>query len=215
MHRLRRLWVLLLAAMTALFLAFPGWAAESTQPQHHAAILSRAVAPSTLYRLSQAHSGVQAKPVELRVTFGISQFFLDEPFPDHWLAGGSVRIYLTQRLSFEPELLYFRSIHGSLAQDYKRVAFIPNIVFDLTRAERRFRPYVIGGVGFIHSRDRRERGLPQGGWGRVSENGWTASAGLGVKVFLTERLFVSPEARVGLPLLRYTVSIGYVLARRK
>jgi len=45
---------------------------------------------------------------------------------------------------------------------------------------------------------------------------WTASVGGGVKIFLTKRLFVAPEVRVGRePNVRGTVSVGYVFVGRK
>jgi hypothetical protein len=82
--------------------------------------------------------------------------------------------------------------------------FMPNVVFDFTRRELRFQPYAIGGVGL-------ERHRELTGIGYYWSNSWTASAGIGAKIFLTDRLYVAPEFRLGLePIVRITGSIGYV-----
>ncbi len=149
----------------------------------------------------QVYTGGQGRCVEAKAIVGYSTFVNGEDgFVPHYVAGGSVRVYLTPRLSFEPEFLY---MYGSKAdQDF---VFIPNVAFDFTEQERRVKPYVIAGVGILH-----HRGM------FFSGNTWTPSGGIGVKVFLTDRLFVSPEVRLGWePFLRMTVSIGYVLRRRE
>jgi hypothetical protein len=132
--------------------------------------------------------------VEVRGTFGGS-YFLDAP--THFVGGGSVRFYLTRRLSFEPELLYMRGSRSD--QD---LVFTANLALDFATSKR-VKPYVIGGVGFLHHRELT-------GAGTFSATGWSGSGGVGVKVFLTEKLFIAPEARVGWePLFRVTGSIGY------
>ena len=37
--------------------------------------------------------------------------------------------------------------------------------------------------------------------------------GLGIRLRITERLFVAPEVRIGFPALRSTVAVGYVFQR--
>lgn len=111
-----------------------------------------------------------------------------------------MRIYMTRRFSLEPELLYM--YHSKSDQD---VVFTPNVAFDFAGSNRRIKPYVIGGVGVL-----RHRSLT--GRGPFSSNSLSASGGVGVKIFLTRRLFISPEARLGWePFLRVTGSIGYRL----
>jgi hypothetical protein len=132
--------------------------------------------------------------VEVRGTFGGS-YFLDAP--THFVGGGAVRFYLTRRLSFEPELLYMRGSKSD--QD---LVFTANLSLDFATSKR-VKPYVIGGVGFLHHRELT-------GAGTFTATGWSGSGGVGVKVFLTEKLFIAPEARVGWePLFRVTGSIGY------
>jgi hypothetical protein len=139
--------------------------------------------------------------VEVRGTFGHAAF-VDESFLHHAVAGASARFYLNRRLSFEPEFLYMRNT----SRDQDRVV-LPSVVLDLTRGEARVKPYVIGGAGMLWNRS-----LTGAGYYTSSEA--IVSGGLGAKIFLTDRWFVSPEVRFGVePLFRISGSIGYVLRR--
>ena len=141
--------------------------------------------------------------VEARATFGASGFGDEIEYP-HVVAGGSVRFYLTRRLSVGPELLYMR--HSADDQDY---LFTPAVAYDLTDPRKRAVPYIIGGVGAFQHRGR---------FGS-SPTTWSADVGAGVKLFLNNRIFLAPEARIGYvgyePTMRGTVSLGYVLSGRK
>jgi hypothetical protein len=136
--------------------------------------------------------------MELRGTVGYSNF-LDEGPLHHLVTGGSARFYVTNRVAVEPELLFmYRS-----SQDID-FHFVPNVVFEFTRRKSQFQPYAIGGVGL-----QRHRELT--GSGYYWSNSWTASGGIGTKIFLRDRLYVAPEFRLGLePIVRITGSIGYV-----
>lgn len=140
-------------------------------------------------------------PVEARGTFGWAGF-VDENTLHHLVAGGSLRVYLTTRLSVEPELIYMRG--PGFDRD---LVFTPNVAFDFARSKR-VRPYVIGGVGLLWHRDG-FRTAP----GRTtffSGHEGTFGGGIGLKVLLTDRLFVSPEVRLGWePFMRSTISVGY------
>lgn len=149
---------------------------------------------------------------EIKATVGASGFG-DDNLP-HSVFGGSVRLYVTRRLSVEPEFLYM--YHSSNDQDY---IVQPNLAFDLREPTKRVVPYVIAGVGAIHHRGRFfgfdfVTGAPR--TFDTSGTTWTVSAGAGVKVFVTDRIFVSPEARIGRePNIRGTISVGYVFSGRK
>ena len=133
---------------------------------------------------------------EAKAIFGGVVF---EPELDHTAVGGAVRVYVTKRLSIEPEFLYMRN--GADDQDY---IVQPNVAFDITDPTKRFVAYAIGGAGVLHHQGRSR-----------SVTTWTAGAGGGVKIFLTNRLFVSPELRLGSePTVRATVNVGYVFAGR-
>jgi hypothetical protein len=138
---------------------------------------------------------------EVRGTVGHAAF-LDESYLNHVVVGGSARFYLTRRLSVEPELLYMRESRRD--QDW---VLVPNVAFDFRRPGARVVPYAIGGAGLLRNKQ------TFGTWSYAA-NSWTVGGGLGAKIFLTERLFVSPEVRIGTePFFRVTGSIGYVLSR--
>jgi hypothetical protein len=142
--------------------------------------------------------------VEAKLVLGGSSFA--EPSIPHSIVGGAVRVYVTRRFSVEPEFLYMR--HDSHDEDY----FVQvNAAYDITDPRKRFVLYAIAGAGNFRNRS------DFGGDGiDTSFRTWTASVGGGVKIFLTKRLFVAPEVRVGRePDVRGTVSVGYVLVGRK
>lgn len=140
--------------------------------------------------------------VEVKATFGSAGFGDELEYP-HFVVGGSVRFYLTRRLSVGPELLYMRRSRDD--QDY---LFTPAVAYDLTDPRKKVVPYIIGGVGAYQRRGR-----------FTSPTTWSADAGGGVKIFLNDRLFVSPELRLGYvgyeATMRGTVGIGYVISGRR
>ncbi|HUS12356.1 MAG TPA: hypothetical protein VMZ30_17950 [Pyrinomonadaceae bacterium] len=130
---------------------------------------------------------------EARLTVGASGFTSDDGRIPHVVAGASLRVYVTRRVS--------------------------SVAYDLTDPTKSVVPYVVAGLGVLHHRGRFfgldfDTGQP-----RVFDTSFTvpaASACAGVKIFLTKRLFIAPEGRLGRqPSLRSTVSIGYVFAGRK
>lgn len=160
-----------------------------------------------------AQQGEQLTPpkVEGKVIFG-SAIFNDDS--EHKIVGGAVRAYLTKRLSIEPEYLFLR--HSDNDQDH---LVQPNVAFDFTNPRKRFVAYGIAGAGVLHHKGRFFGSDFVTGAPRVfdiSFTTWTASAGGGVKIFLTKRLFVSPEFRVGRePTVRATINVGYVFSGRR
>jgi hypothetical protein len=161
-----------------------------------------------------AQQSQQLRPpiVEGKVIFGTATFGDDI---DHKVIGGALRAYVTKRLSIEPEYLYLRN-----SEDDQDHHFQPNVAFDfITDSTGRLIVYGIGGVGVLHHKGSRISfndfftGEP-----RVVNTAfttWTATAGVGAKIFVTKRLFVSPELRVGRePTVRATINVGYVFARR-
>lgn len=166
--------------------------------KHIAAILCQPFILSLLLRVSPAFGEPRAGVMELRGTVGYSNFLDEEPL-HHLVIGGSARFYVTNRLAVEPEFLFM--YRSSRDIDFQ---VIPNVVFEFTKRESRFQPYTIGGVGL-----QRHRELT--GTGYYWSNSWTASGGLGTKIFLSDRLYVAPEFRLGLePIVRITGSVGYV-----
>ena len=160
-----------------------------------------------------AQQGQQLTPpkVEGKVIFG-SAIFNDDI--EHKIVGGAVRVYVTKRLSVEPEYLYLR--HSDTDQDH---LVQPNVAFDFTDPTKRFVAYGIAGVGVLHHQGRFFGQDFTTGAPRVFDTSvttWTASAGGGVKIFLTDRLFISPEFRLGRePTARATINVGYVFKGRR
>ena len=150
--------------------------------------------------------------VEGKVIFGSALFGEDL---EHKLVGGAVRVYVTKRLSIEPEYLYLR--HTDRDQDQ---LFQPNVAYDFTDPTQRLVAYAIAGAGVLHHKAPLFFGRDfVTGEPRVFDTSfttWTATVGVGAKVFVTKRLFVSPEFRLGRePTLRATISVGYAFGGRR
>ncbi|HEV2864801.1 MAG TPA: outer membrane beta-barrel protein [Pyrinomonadaceae bacterium] len=181
----------------------------------------RASAAAALVLLCLAHARAQGQAagltppkVEVKVTAGGAAFALeDNDALAHAAVGVAARIYLSERWSVEPEFMYMRNTAND--QDY---FFTPSVAYDLVEPTRRAVPYVIGGVGVEHHKGRFSgsdftTGIPF--TVETSSTTWTVGVGAGVKLFLTDRLFVAPEFRVGRePYARGTVSVGYVISGR-
>lgn len=179
----------------------------------HSLIASVALIACCLVQAA-AQPGLTPPKAEVKGTVGGSTFG-DGEVP-HGVFGGSVRFYLTRRLSVEPEVLYM--YHSRNDKDF---ILQPNLAFDITDPTGRVVPYVIGGAGLLHHRGRfvgtdLSTFPPRPFDVTVSSTTWTASAGAGVKIFVSDRVFIAPEARIGRePVLRGTFSVGYVFSGRR
>lgn len=177
-------------------------------------IMSAALTLSCFLPVFAQQEDLTLPKAEIKLTVGAAGFTSEQGRIAHGLAGASVRIYVMRRVSVEPEVLYLR--HSADDQDYLTQG---SVAYDLTDPTKRFVPYVIGGIGVLHHRGRFFGVDFVTRQPRVFDTSFTApaaSAGAGVKIFLTRRLFISPEARVGRqPSVRATISIGYVFFGRK
>jgi hypothetical protein len=146
---------------------------------------------------------------EIRLTAGASGFTSDDGRIPHGVGGGSIRIYVTRRVSVEPEFLYMRNSPND--QDYLTQV---SAAYDFAGGSKRFVPYVVAGAGVLRHRSEffgRDFVTRQPRTFDTSYTSLAVSAGGGVKMFLTKRLFIAPEGRIGYqPSVRGTVSIGYV-----
>jgi hypothetical protein len=175
-----------------------------------------AFAVFALLCLSNARAQQTLTPpkVEVKVTAGGTDFSSDDNEDlKHTAVGGAVRVYLTKRLSTESEFMYMRN--GS--NDLDRF-FTQSIAYDFNPAGK-YVPYLIAGVGYERHTGRFFGQDFTTGEPRTFDTSfetWSAGAGAGVKIFLTDRFFIAPEFRIGRePTLRGTVSIGYVISGRK
>ena len=156
-----------------------------------------------------AQDSASQPKAEIKIIVGASDFGDDNESYPHFVVGAATRIHISRHWSIEPEFNYMR--RSSNDRDY---VVQPNVVYEFKSLSHRVVPYLIAGVGVIrhksvfHGSDF-VTGAPV--TLDTSYTTWSASAGAGLKVFVSKNLFVAPEARVGCqPTVRATVSIGYV-----
>jgi hypothetical protein len=143
-----------------------------------------------------------AEPVaaegETKLILGAAAF-LDEDIPfDHLMIGASYAIELTEKLRIEPQFIAMFGPGND--RDY---AVTGNIAYDLLERQN-IELYVVGGAGLLHHRNQFGSGPA------FSGNEAIYNGGIGVKIHVSERLFIAPEFRVGgEPLFLGTISIGY------
>ena len=146
--------------------------------------------------------------VEIKMMVGASDFGFEESYP-HLLVGAATRIRISRHWSVEPEFNYMR--RHSNDEDF---LFQPNVVYEFYPRGTRVVPYLIGGVGYVRHKSVFNGSNSVTGAPITYDSSyrtWSASAGGGLKIFISKHLFVAPEARVGRePTARATVSIGYV-----
>jgi hypothetical protein len=159
---------------------------------------------------AQQDQQVTSPKVEGKVIFGGATFGEDI---EHKLVGAALRVYVTKRLSIEPEYLYLRNSERDQDQIVQA-----NVAYDFTDPTKRLVVYGIAGAGPLYHKGRFVSDdpvthLPQ--TFDTSFNTWTLSVGGGAKIFLTKKLFVSPELRFGRePTARATINVGYVFGGR-
>ena len=133
--------------------------------------------------------------------------FVDESLVNHLVLGGAARVHLTPRLSIGPELTYMIGP----GEDHD-IFLLGNVFFDFawprTSGALRVSPFVVAGGGLFQHRSRFSRGA-------FTHNALTFVGGGGLRVSVTDRLYVSPDVRIGLEDLhmRATVTVGVRLGR--
>lgn len=89
----------------------------------------------------------------------------------------------------------------------------PVFEYDFASAGR-FRPFLSFGIGLTQWRsligDFRSFDSDELVYSWDRQHGMNLAGGLGIRIHLTERLYIAPEARIGLsPFLRTSVAVGY------
>ena len=163
---------------------------------------------------ASAQDTLSRPKVDIKIGGGTSTFGDSGEDYRHTVVAGAVRIYVYRRFSIEPEIMYMQ--RGEHDRD---LVFTPHVAFDLLDSRGRVVPYVIAGVGVEHHRDEFTYNDFFNGnvlvTRRVSENTISANLGVGAKLYLTDRLFIAPDVRVGHePSFRATVSVGYTFSGR-
>jgi hypothetical protein len=134
--------------------------------------------------------------------------FVDDAMISHGIVGGSARWSITPRLSVGPEIVYMKG-----PRDDRDLFVTGNVTFDLIGASAARSglvvPYVLGGAGFFRHFDR--FGLQRQSF---ASNEGTFIAGGGARVWMTPRVYLGAEARVGWELhTRLAGTVGVQLGR--
>jgi hypothetical protein len=136
-------------------------------------------------------------PTEVRVQTGWAAF-VDDALLDHAVVGSSVRVYLTPRLSVEPELTWMRG-----PGDDRDLVLLGNLTFDIIRRPARVSPYLTIGGGLL-------RHTNGNGFITWSTTGPHVAGGPGVTFELTPRASAFVEWRLGFePHTRVTAGFAY------
>lgn len=151
-------------------------------------------------------SGAWAQGIEARATGGVISF-ADDGTVNQATVGGSLRIYFSRRWSVEPQLMYARRTI-STALDSNAILW-GNVQLDILHRDRRAAPYWFASPGVVWHTTR---------FGAFSQTNAEAAVGtgVGVRIRLTDRVFVAPQARLGIAdgiFAELTGSIGFVLKK--
>jgi len=133
-----------------------------------------------------------AQAADLKFTLGATSF---ADGSTHTAVGASVRHYVSKRWAVEPELL------SLWTQGHKDVVAWGNFTYDFRDRDKRVVPYWTGAPGIIYSK-----------WPRFSNTEAAFGTGGGVRVWVSDKVFVSPQVRFGVAdgiFAEATVSIGY------
>jgi hypothetical protein len=119
--------------------------------------------------------------------------FVDDQTIDHALFGAAARFHLLPRVSIGPELQYMIG-----PADDRDLVVTGNITLDVLSPAHRVTPFFVMGGGLFHHSD---------SFGSSTEGAFTA--GGGVRAWLSDRLYVASEFRLGWELhYRITGTIG-------
>jgi hypothetical protein len=160
----------------------------------------------TLFPMLSAN-GQDKSDIDLRATIGMRNAITEGTCSNssgQVMGGASLRFHATPRVSIGPEVLFARACEGQTFTFYHpQMTGMLHVALDLSEGQR-FRPYILGGGGFV-----RHRSLA----GRAPLYRAEASGGAGAKIFLSDRVFVAPEVQFGgrVAFVRLTGSLGFLL----
>jgi hypothetical protein len=167
---------------------------------------------TVLLLLSLAARG-QERPgkgqVEVWAVGGISHFYGDNSFPDHWFAGGGPRYFIAKGIAIEPEVLHQSLAAMGVSQDFVRTSVISQFIYEfkgnIYKSCYRPRPYLIAGIGYSSLRERTGAAITETPM-------IVGQGGVGLKIYLGKKTYVAPEIRAGYrPLFQAGVGIGFIL----
>lgn len=128
--------------------------------------------------------------------------FVDDATIDHGVVGGAMRFHLSPRISVGPEIQYM--IGPGSDRD---LILTGNVTLDVLPPDRRVTPFFVAGGGLFRHSD------SFGGRSFSSSEG-AFTAGGGVRAWVSDRIYVAPEVRLGWELhWRFSGTVGVALAR--
>ena len=133
--------------------------------------------------------------------FGGWAGFVDNETKHHWVVGGGGRYYITPRLAIGPEFAYMSGPGSD-----RDLMLTGNMTFDLfvptIAGMRRANPFVVVGGGLFQHRQRFQSG-------EFTSTEGSFTGGGGVRVWLTDRVYIAPEVRIGWELhVRGSLALG-------
>jgi hypothetical protein len=146
--------------------------------------------------------------IDLRGTFGMRTAITGGACTNgngQAMGGASLRFHATSRVSIGPEVLFVNPCDRQTFTFYHpQMSGMLHLAVDLSEGSR-VRPYLVGGGGFVRHRSSLS--------GRPATNRMEAAGGGGVKIFLSDRVFVAPEVQFGgrVAFVRVTGSLGILL----
>ena len=144
-----------------------------------------------------------AQPIQARFILGGTSY-ADEGAVNHFTTGAGVRFYISKHWSIEPEYLYSRT--GNRHHDQ---LLWGNFTFDFRDRDEKTVPYWFASPGLVRNTDKF-------GPAAFSSTEGAFGTGAGARLFLSDRVFVAPQFRVGIAnglFGEITGSIGFVVRR--
>lgn len=164
-------------------------------------LLARALVAGTVVATTSVSSALaQDRPAVVAEVEGAWVGFPDESIVNETLVGGSVRWYVRPRVSVGPEIAY---INGN---NHNHLILTGNVTWDLVApppdGSRRVTPFLVVGAGLFQTRETFFSDT-------VTSREGAFTAGGGVRAWLSDRVTVGVDARVGWELhVRIGGSIG-------
>ena len=144
----------------------------------------------------------QPRTVDVQAVWGYN-YGLDDSPPQALVGGVAVTVAVASHFRVGGEVLK-ANLYGPYSTYKQRAVLLRAVLRHELLPGRRANPYWVVGVG-----QAQYRGLiPSYGWD--VQNGLNVTGGIGIRLFVTERLFVAPEVRIGLaPLYHTTTAFGF------
>lgn len=158
----------------------------------------------------------QARAVDVRAIWGYS-YLLDDSPPYALVGGVSVTAAFGSHFRVGAELVK-ANLFGPDSRYKSRARIGRGLLEYELRPGSRLNPYWVVGVGITEYRDLIPVGyvhVPGEGWVPSDAAEWEVqpkvnlTGGIGVRLLLTDHIFIAPEARIGVaPLLQTTIALG-------